>query len=116
MLFRSIDPAQLREAIDNLLRNAIEASPSNGTVTLDARADGTGIAILVADEGAGIPADTLPRIFDLYFTTKPEGTGIGLAVAQQIVTSHGGTIEVDSEPGRGTRMRVRIPADEATGG
>jgi signal transduction histidine kinase len=112
----SIDPAQLREAIDNLVRNAIDASPQGGTVTLDARADGKGIAIVVADEGAGIPADTLPRIFDLYFTTKPEGTGIGLAVAQQVVTAHGGTIEVDSDASRGTRMRVRIPADETMRG
>jgi signal transduction histidine kinase len=112
----SIDPAQLGEALDNLLRNAIEASPEGGTVTLDAGADGKGVAIVVADEGAGIPGDALPRIFDLYFTTKAEGTGIGLAVAQQVVSSHGGTIEVDSEPGRGTRMRVRIPADEAARG
>jgi signal transduction histidine kinase len=112
----SIDPTQLREAIDNLLRNAVEASADGRTVTVDARADGGGVAITVADEGAGIDAATLPRIFDLYFTTRPEGTGIGLAVAQQIVASHGGTIEVDSEPGRGTRMRVRIPANEATHG
>jgi signal transduction histidine kinase len=109
----SIDPAQLREALDNLLRNAIEASPPGATITLAAEADGGGISIVVTDAGAGIPANALPRIFDLYFTTKPEGTGIGLAVAQQIVTSHGGTIEVESEPGRGTRMRVRLPSDEA---
>ncbi len=112
----SVDPAQLRQAIDNVLRNAIQASPHGGRVRLDATAAGKGIAITVADEGAGIPPATLPRIFDLYFTTKPDGTGIGLAVAQQIVTAHGGTIEVDSEPGRGTAMRILIPGGEASGG
>jgi signal transduction histidine kinase len=112
----AIDPAQLREAVDNLLRNAVEASPQGRVVTVDARPDGGGVAITIADQGAGIAAEALPRIFDLYFTTKPEGTGIGLAVAQQIVSSHGGTIEVDSAPGRGTRMGIRLPVDEATRG
>ncbi|HEX9185955.1 MAG TPA: ATP-binding protein, partial [Vicinamibacteria bacterium] len=57
----------------------------------------------------GIEPDHLPRLFDLYFTTKADGTGVGLAVTQQIVTAHGGTIEVDSRPGAGTTMTVRLP-------
>jgi signal transduction histidine kinase len=112
----SIDPAQMAQALDNLLRNAIEASRPGGTVTLEGRPDGRGLAITVRDEGAGIPATVLPRIFDLYFTTRPEGTGVGLAVAQQIVSAHGGTIEVESVEGRGTTMRVRLPAVEVDGG
>ncbi|MBP9947018.1 MAG: hypothetical protein KBH14_11500, partial [Vicinamibacteria bacterium] len=60
----------------------------------------------------GIEPTELPKIFDLYYTTKPDGTGVGLAVTQQIVTGHGGTIEVDSKPGAGTLMTVRLPASK----
>jgi two-component system, NtrC family, sensor histidine kinase HydH len=103
------DPGQLRQAVDNLLRNAIEATPPGGQVLVTAASTGRGHTIEVRDTGAGIPAESLPRVFDLYFTTKPDGTGIGLAVTQQIVSAHGGTIEVDSAPGRGTRMTVHLP-------
>ncbi len=103
------DPGQLRQAVDNLLRNAIEATPAGGQVSITAASAGSGHSIEVRDNGSGIAADDLPRVFDLYFTTKPDGTGIGLAVAQQIVSAHGGTIEVDSAPGRGTRMTVQLP-------
>jgi signal transduction histidine kinase len=105
----TVDPDQLRHAIDNLLRNAIEATPAGGIVTLAGRRRGTTGVIEVRDTGAGIPADVLPRIFDLYFTTKRDGTGVGLAVAQQIVNAHGGTIEVQSSPGQGTRMLIALP-------
>jgi signal transduction histidine kinase len=106
------DPDQLKQAVDNLLRNAIDASPDGGRVRLGARRDGTDHVIDVRDEGPGIPADILPRIFDLYFTTKADGTGVGLAVTHQIVEAHRGRIDVESSPGAGTRMSVRIPADQ----
>jgi len=107
-----IDPDQLKQAIDNLLRNAIEASPDGGRVHLEARRDATDCVITVADEGPGIPPDIVPKIFDLYFTTKADGTGVGLAVTHQIVEAHQGRIDVDSPPGGGTRMSVRIPAGQ----
>ena len=107
-----VDPAQLRQALDNLVRNAVEATPEGGRVSLAARREGGGHAVEVRDTGRGIEPDHLPRIFDLYFTTKADGTGVGLAVTQQIVTAHGGTIEVDSRPGGGTTMTVRLPAGE----
>jgi signal transduction histidine kinase len=112
-----VDPAQLRQALDNLIRNAVDATPAGGRVSLAAHREGTGYAIEVRDTGAGIAPDELPRIFDLYYTTKPDGTGVGLAVTQQIVTAHGGTIEVDSRPGAGTAMTVHLPLgeDEARG-
>ena len=103
------DAGQLRQALDNLIRNAIEATPEGGRVTVVATSGGKGHAIEVRDTGAGIAAEDLPKVFDLYFTTKPHGTGVGLAVTQQIVSAHGGTIEVDSAPGRGTRMTIRLP-------
>lgn len=108
----TVDPDRLREALDNLLRNAVEATPEGGRVELRARSDREGHVIEVADTGKGIAPEDLPRVFDLYFTTKAEGTGVGLAVAQQVVTAHGGTVEVDSEPGRGTRLTLRLPAQE----
>jgi signal transduction histidine kinase len=110
------DPDQLRNAIDNILRNALEATPAGGAVTLRARRRGSAAVVEIEDSGAGIPPDVLPRVFDLYFTTKQEGTGIGLAVAQQVVTAHGGTIEVRSAVGQGTRMILHLPQNEATHG
>jgi len=103
------DPGPLRQALDNLIRNAIEATPEGGLVTVVAASGGKGHTIEVRDTGAGITAENLPKVFDLYFTTKAHGTGVGLAVTQQIVSAHGGTIEVDSAPGRGTRMTIRLP-------
>jgi signal transduction histidine kinase len=104
-----VDPAQLGQALDNLVRNAIDATPSGGRVDVAARTAGTGAVIEVRDTGRGIEPDHLPRIFDLYFTTKADGTGVGLAVTQQIVSAHGGTIEVDSRPAAGTVFTVRLP-------
>lgn len=106
-----VDAAQLRQAIDNLVRNAIEATPPGGRVRVVARSGSKGHSVEVSDTGAGIAPEDVPRIFDLYFTTKPEGTGVGLAVTQQIVAAHGGTIEVESSPGAGTTMTVRLPAE-----
>jgi signal transduction histidine kinase len=108
------DPAQLRQALDNIVRNAIEATPPGGRVRLAVREERAGHLIEVRDTGRGIDPEHLPRIFDLYFTTRDEGTGVGLALAQQIVSAHGGTIEVDSRPGAGTTMTIRLP--HAAGG
>ncbi len=110
------DPDQLRQAVDNLLRNAIDATPAGGVVALSAGRSGGAACLEVRDTGTGIPPDILPKIFDLYFTTKRDGTGVGLAVAHQIVSAHGGTIEVESAPGTGTRMVVRLPQDGITHG
>ena len=103
------DPDQLKQVVDNLLRNAIDASPEEGHVIVRAERDSTGHVIEIEDHGAGIPPELRSKIFDLYFTTKPDGTGVGLAVTHQVVEAHRGSIEVDSLPGRGTRMIVRIP-------
>jgi signal transduction histidine kinase len=103
------DATQLRHAVENLVRNAIEATPAGGSVTVSVVTGGKGHSIEVRDTGGGIAAEDLPRVFDLYFTTKADGTGVGLAVTQQIVGAHGGTIEVESVPGRGTRMTIRLP-------
>jgi signal transduction histidine kinase len=104
-----VDAGQLRQALENLVRNATDASPEGGQVTVTLRSSPDEHAIEVRDAGRGIDPEDLPRIFDLYFTTKPDGTGVGLAVSQQVVAGHGGRIDVESEPGAGTRMTVRLP-------
>ena len=107
------DTALIRQAVSNLISNAEEAMPGGGDITLRARGDEGSLEIEVADRGAGIPADVLPRIFDLYFTTRPEGTGIGLAVVQQVARMHGGTVRIDSHAGEGTRVAMRLPVKRA---
>lgn len=107
-----VDATQLAQVVDNLVRNAMDATPAGGRIHVAVHSTDRRHEIAVADTGAGIAPSDVPRIFDLYFTTKPDGTGVGLAVSQQIVSAHGGTIEVDSEPGRGTTMRVVLPADD----
>jgi signal transduction histidine kinase len=104
-----IDMEQLRQAVDNLLRNAIEATPAGQRVRVRASSARDGHRIEVRDTGPGIPPDVLPRIFDLYFTTKKDGTGVGLAHSQQIVSAHGGRIEVATEVGAGTTFTIVLP-------
>lgn len=109
-LMADIDEPQLRQALLNLIRNAREAMPSGGTLTLGARpVEGGGVEITIADTGEGMSEDAVGRIFEPFFTTKKSGTGLGLSLTQQIVQQHGGRLECESEPGRGTTFRVLLP-------
>ncbi|HWE40058.1 MAG TPA: ATP-binding protein [Isosphaeraceae bacterium] len=107
------NPAKINQVITNLAVNAIDASPEGEKVTIRTAPDGAdgGVLLEVADHGAGIDPAIRDRIFDPFFTTKPvgEGTGLGLSISYSIVADHGGSIEVDSEPGRGTRFLVHLP-------
>jgi two-component system NtrC family sensor kinase len=112
------DANQIQQVLVNLLINANDALSHGGTLTLTVRPAGNdatppkpeGVEILVGDTGCGIAPENLPKIFDPFFSTKgPKGTGLGLAVAWGIVEKHNGTIEVDSEVGRGTTFRVVLP-------
>lgn len=107
--------SQLNQVFLNLINNAAQAIDGPGTITVATLADARHITVSVRDTGRGIPDDVLPRIFDAYFTTKPdgEGTGLGLAIARNIVEEHGGHIEVSSEVGVGTEFRVRLPIGKA---
>jgi two-component system sensor histidine kinase HydH len=107
------DRDRLAEVLLNLARNGLQAMPSGGVLTLGAEPERDGLALTVADTGAGIAPDILPRIFDPYFTTKADGLGLGLAIARRIVEAHGGTLEVDSAPGQGSRFRIRLPRGES---
>jgi signal transduction histidine kinase len=109
------DAAMLRQAFLNLAINACQAMPSGGTLRLScAPAQSNRVEVRIADTGVGIPAEHLPKIFDLYFTTKDHGTGIGLSLVYRIVQLHDGEVEVESTKGRGTTFRVLLPrANEA---
>jgi PAS domain S-box-containing protein len=102
--------AELREVLMNLVLNAVDAMPQGGTVRLETRTVGEWAVVMVADTGTGIPTDLRRRIFEPFFTTKETGTGLGLSIVSGIVSSYGGTIDVESEAGRGTRFTIRLPA------
>jgi signal transduction histidine kinase len=99
----------LRQALLNIAVNAIEAMEQGGQLTLRVERHAETCMIAIADTGPGIPADQLETIFQLYYTTRPRGTGIGLAMAFRAAQLHGGTIEVTSEMGKGTEFRIVLP-------
>jgi signal transduction histidine kinase len=107
------DATRLRQALGNLLRNALEAMPGGGELRV--RTAGAGgatpgtVAVVIEDTGIGIPPEDLPRIFEPFFTTKQGGTGLGLALAQKTVVGHAGRIEVRSVPGSGSGFTVTLP-------
>jgi PAS domain S-box-containing protein len=104
-----VDADMMRQALLNIVLNGAQAMPGGGTLTIDLSDDPRVAVLSVRDEGVGIPEDVLPRIFDLYFTTKKDGSGIGLAMTYRIVQLHSGVVEVESQPGKGTVFTLRIP-------
>jgi two-component system NtrC family sensor kinase len=105
-------PSQINQVFLNLITNAAQVlPPQNGEITISTRLENDGIAVDVADNGAGIPPDVLPKIFDPFFTTKEigKGTGLGLSISYQIVKDHGGSINVDTLVGKGTKFTVWLP-------
>ena len=115
-----VDPGQFRQALGNLVKNAIEAMPSGGTLTLTLEKVGPpekpGVGVSVRDSGPGLPADLRDRIFDPYVTTKTHGSGLGLAIVHRIVTDHGGSVDVETAEGAGTTFRLVFPAAPALDG
>jgi signal transduction histidine kinase len=104
------DAELLRQAFLNLCVNAIQAMPGGGGLAVRARRDGQGVVAEFADTGPGMDAETAARVFEPFFTTKATGTGLGLAIVRQAAEAHGGSVEVESAPGRGSTFRVRLPA------
>jgi two-component system, NtrC family, sensor kinase len=104
------DPNQLRIVFSNLIRNARDAMPHGGVITIRGRQTGTSIEITVADTGVGIKQEDLDRIMEPLYTTKARGIGLGLAIARAILDKHNGRLTVNSERGRGTTFVVSLPA------
>jgi PAS domain S-box-containing protein len=120
----SHDADQIEQVFINLVKNALEASPAGGRVTLSVGPASPGparrgrrvaapaaVAVQVEDQGSGIAADDLRTIFEPFFTTKPGGTGLGLYITHDIIKRHGGSLTVQSEPGRGTTFTVELPME-----
>ena len=102
------DQEQLTLAVVHLVTNAVEAMPNGGRVSVTARSSAHGVQLQVTDNGTGISADTMERVFEPLFTTKRNSAGLGLALVQQIVEAHGGIVRLESTPGVGTTAIVSL--------
>ncbi len=107
-----IDPGQIKQALVNLIKNAMQAMTKGGVLTLQTGAGSDGVWVSVADTGGGIPQEQINRIFEPFYTTKTKGSGLGLMIVQRTVRSHGGRIELESRVGKGTTFRIWLPLHE----
>jgi signal transduction histidine kinase len=107
------DRDRLEQVLLNLSLNALQAMPEGGTLTLESSVERHRTVLAVSDTGGGIAADDLPRVFDPYFTTRRDGLGLGLTIARRIVEAHGGSIDVASQRGAGTRFTIVLPSEAA---
>jgi signal transduction histidine kinase len=105
-----LDADLFEQALLNLMLNAEQAMPDGGSLTLIGRAEGDRVLLDVIDTGVGIEPEAMGKLFRPFHTTKPDGSGLGLATARKVVVAHGGTIEVQSAPGRGTKFTIALPA------
>jgi signal transduction histidine kinase len=103
------DRTDLRKAFLNILKNSLEAMPEGGQLVIRIQVDAAAVTITVSDTGAGIPDDIIDRIFELGFTTKDVGSGLGLAQVERCIREHYGMVDVQSQPGKGTRFIIRLP-------
>ena len=103
------DAIALEQLLLNLLLNSAQAMGPGGRASVTVEIDGSEVRVLVTDTGGGISPDDLEHVLDPFFSTKADGTGLGLPIARQIATAHGGSLKIESVPGEGTRVEVRLP-------
>jgi signal transduction histidine kinase len=104
-----IDRALMRQAIHNLVKNAMEALSRGGALTIESRCDGDAVEVAVSDTGGGITLEVGQRLFEPFFTTKPQGTGLGLSITRQIIEEHGGELSWRNREGTGATFVIRLP-------
>jgi signal transduction histidine kinase len=109
------DAGRLKQAVLNLLANAVEVSPDGSTVEVSVSTDGPGASVAVRDRGPGVPAAERRRIFEPFRTNKAGGTGLGLTVVDRVATAHGGSVEIHDAPGGGAIFRLRLPPKPSRG-
>lgn len=110
------DAVELREVLVNMIYNAIDAMPSGGEIRMSSQESNGRVVLSIADSGTGMTPEVKSRLFDPFFTTKGKGgTGMGMAVSFGIIRRHNGSIDVESEPGRGTTFRISLPVAESVG-
>jgi len=105
-----VDADLVKQAVLNIANNGIQAMPKGGTLTISGRRDDGIVQIDITDQGGGIPPELSEKIFNLYFTTKKSGSGIGLAMTYRVMQLHNGDVSFDSRPGEGTTFHLRFPA------
>jgi two-component system sensor histidine kinase AtoS len=104
-----VHQGQVRRVLLNLMQNALEAMPAGGALCLRGQRTAAHVSLAVCDTGHGMPTAPLLQLFTLFYTTKPNGTGLGLYIAREIIKAHGGTLTVQSAPGQGTTCTVTLP-------
>ena len=109
----AFDRDQLTQVLWNVALNGVEAMNGRGRLSLEVARQNGDVALAVSDTGPGIAPERLPRLFEPFYSGKPNGTGLGLTIAERIVSAHGGRIEIDSKPGRGTRVTMLFPLEAA---
>ncbi len=109
-----LDSGKLKQAVLNLVTNALEAMPGGGRLTVSSQSEGGGIRVTVRDTGEGIPVDRIPLVFEPFYTSKGEGTGLGLSITHTIIADHNGRIEVESNPESGTAFTFWFPVPDSS--
>ncbi|MGE3806259.1 MAG: PAS domain-containing sensor histidine kinase, partial [Gemmataceae bacterium] len=112
LLLTLIDPERFKEALLNLLINALEAMPGGGHLTVTIKQEGQGFQTIITDTGSGIPPEIQRRFFQPFFSTKPKGTGMGLALSEKLIGQHGGHISYRTGP-EGTTFEISMPLEES---
>jgi signal transduction histidine kinase len=108
-VYLNFDKRLLQRALDHIFKNALEAMPEGGKLSVRLKVFDTYLLIEIEDTGVGIPQEIINKVFDPFYTTKEDGTGLGLSLASQIIRAHGGQIQLESQPGKGTKVLMSLP-------